>query len=125
MSLDFTIIPYNETFIREAHAVQNKLTNITHLHINVIIDTNYHSSFSTRINKWKKQECDIITIDEAYTNSSIIVVRFYDNNSQAKAMHIDEFIDLVSSFEDDSDTDIQLNNDTNDTNNDAKGCIIT
>jgi len=100
MSLDFAIIPITSTFLSPAEDIKQKLQNKITLQMNIVIDTNYDTPFNTRINKWKKQEYDIITIDKDYDESHSIVVRFSDKGSRAQSMEIDEFIDLVASYED-------------------------
>jgi hypothetical protein len=69
------------------------------------IDTDYETLFSARVNKWKKKGYDIISIDEEYDTSNSIIVRFSDKGSRPQMMDVDEFIDLVSSFDDDDDDD--------------------
>lgn len=125
MSLDFAIIPLTNDVISAAYEIKTKLKDNIDLEINIMIDTNYSTLLSSRINKWKKQSYDIITIDQDYNESHSIVVIFADKGSRGKRMDVDEFIELVSSFEDDnghftnSDTII----DESDTNQEG-GCII-
>ena len=99
MSLDFSIIPITSIFITTAYAVQTKLKENIKLQINIDIDTNYDIPFTSRINKWKKKEYNIITIEEDYHETNTIIIRFSDKGTTTQIMEVDEFIDLVSSFE--------------------------
>ena len=105
MSLDFSIIPVISDFVSAAYDIQTKIKNNIELEINISIDTNYTSSLNSRINKWKKLSHNIITIDQDYNESHSIIVLFSDKGSRAQVMEVDEFIDLLASFEDDNDDD--------------------
>lgn len=125
MSLDFAIIPLTNDVISAAYDIETKLKDNIDLEINIMIDTNYSTLLSSRINKWKKQSYDIITIDQDYNESHSIVVIFADKGSRGKRMDVDEFIELVSSFEDDNGHFTNSDNiiDEPDTNQEG-GCII-
>lgn len=114
MSLDFAIIPFDDTFISCANDIKFRLNENNNLQMNVIIDTNYSKPISSRINKWKKEEFDVIIIDQEYTETGVIIARFYDKGSRAQTMTVDEFIDLVHSYDDDDKEDEDQNG----------GCII-
>ena len=122
MSLEFAIIPVTSDFISTAYDIQSKLKDNIKLSLTINIDTNYDTPLSTRINKWKKQEYDIITIDQDYNETNSIVVRFSDKGSRAQPMEVDEFIDLVASFEDEHKNNSNLDGSNNDNDNDV--CII-
>ena len=125
MSLDFAIIPLTNDVISAAYEIKTKLKDNIDLEINIMIDTNYSTLLSSRINKWKKQSYDIITIDQDYNESHSIVVIFADKGARGKRMDVDEFIELVSSFEDDNGHFTNSDNiiDESDTNQEG-GCII-
>jgi hypothetical protein len=129
MSLDFSIIPVISDFVSAAYDIQTKIKNNIELEINISIDTNYNSSLNSRINKWKKLSHNIITIDQDYNESHSIIVLFSDKGSRAQVMEVDEFIDLLVSFEDDDDDDKEQkstdpkDNKSSDDNQDG-GCII-
>ena len=130
MSLEFAIIPSTSIFITAAYNIETKLKENVKLEMSINIDTNYEQSFISRINKWKKQGFDIITIDNDYDVSKTIVVRFSDKGSRAQSMEVDEFIDLVSSFEDDTPNSVNNNDSTENKNTNTEnsdqdgGCII-
>jgi hypothetical protein len=106
MSLEFAIIPCTPAFLSDAHDIQTKLKEKIKLVISIIIDTNYNTPYNTRISKWKKLEHNVITIDHEYNESQTIFVRFSDKGSRPHVTELDEFIELVNSFEENEvDTD--------------------
>ena len=118
MSLNFTIIPVTSDFLSIAYDIQTKLKDEVTLEITITIDTNYTSALSTRINKWKKQSYIVITIDQDYNESNSIDVIFSNKGSRPQVMLVEEFIDLVASFEDDDNKTYNTNSD----NTDQDGC---
>lgn len=138
MALEFVIIPIHEKFFDYANNVRQKLENNVRLTMTIHIDTDYETLFSARVNKWKKRVYDIISIDEEYDTSNSIIVRFSDKGSRPQMMDVDEFIDLVSSFDDDDDDEDEngeqedkekdengeQENGEKDEDNEDNGCII-
>lgn len=126
MSLEFAIIPITEDYISVAYNIETKLKEIVNLEMIINIDTNYKQSLNSRVNKWKKQDFDIITIDQDYKESNSIFVRLYDKGSRPQIMEIDEFIELVSSFEETPETNNIKTSDkqTNDDSEQDGNCII-
>ena len=128
MSLNFAIIPINSLFVNVAYDIKSKIKNIVE---EVYIDTNYDLSFTTRIQKQKKCDFNIITIDEDYNETKSIVVKYCEKGSRAHSYEVDEFIDLILSFDNDAegtentdkdkDKDKNENEDEGDNNND---CVI-
>ena len=100
MSLEFVIIPITSTFIASAKDIQYKLENAIVTKLNIQFDTNYDATINTRINKWKKEEVNIIVIDDTFDGTNNITIRFSDKRSIPEVMDVDEFIELMSSFED-------------------------
>ena len=121
MSLKFAIIPINSSFVNVAYDIKSKIKNIVE---EVFIDTNYDLSFTTRIQKQKKNNFNIITIDEDYNETKSIVVKYCEKGSRAHSYEVTEFIDLISSYDnDDEHKDTDKNDDENtDTNN--NDCVI-
>jgi len=99
MSLKFAIIPINSSFVNVAYDIKSKIKNIVE---EVFIDTNYDLSFTTRIQKQKKNNFNIITIDEDYNETKSIVVKYCEKGSRSHSYEVDEFIDLISSFDNDA-----------------------
>ena len=130
MSLKFAIIPINSSFVNVAYDIKSK---IKHIVKEVYIDTNYNLSFTTRIQKQKKDNFNIITIDEDYNETKSIVVKYCEKGSRAHSYEVDEFIDLISSFDnentDEDDAEGTENKNKTEENNDAEGtenndCLI-
>ena len=122
MSLKFALIPINSSFVHVAYDIKSKIKNIVE---EVFIDTNYDLSFTSRIQKRKKEDFNIITIDEDYNETKSIVVKYCEKGSRAYSYEVNEFIDLISSYDnDDENKDTDKNDeDTKDTNNN-NDCII-
>jgi hypothetical protein len=127
MSLEFTIIPVTSNFVSAAYDIQTKIKYNVALDIKTSIDTNYSSPLSTRTNKWRKLSHNVITIDQDYNESHSIIVIFSDKGSRPQVMDVEEFIDLLASFEDDDEHEEQSSDTTetktSDDNQDG-GCII-
>jgi hypothetical protein len=130
MSLRFAIIPINSSFTNVAYDIKSKIKSVVE---EVYIDTNYDLSFTSRIQKRKKDNFNIITIDEDYNETKSIIVKYCEKGSRSHSYEVDEFIDLISSFDneeqdtDDNDAegreDKDKNKDTDeDTNN--NDCVI-
>jgi hypothetical protein len=96
MSLKFAIIPINSSFNNVAYDIKSKIKNIVE---EVYIDTNYNLSFTTRIQKQKKEHFNIITIDQDYNETKSILVKYCEKGSRAHSYEVDEFVDLISSFD--------------------------
>jgi hypothetical protein len=122
MSIDFVIIPTSKELEEHVSIIKSKLEESVFIVINFQIDTNYNLNLNTRINKWKKDDFDIIIITPEFIEKNNIVVRFSDKGSRLKTMDFQEFIDLVSSFEDDE--AVINTNEENDNANDESFCII-
>lgn len=130
MSLKFAIIPINSSFTNAAYDIKSKIKDIVE---EVYIDTNYDLSFTTRIQKRKKDNFNIITIDEDYNETKSIIVKYCEKGSRSHSYEVDEFIDLISSFDnndsDEDDNDAE-STDTDTDHNDTKGtedtnnCVI-
>ena len=122
MSLKFAIIPINSTFINIAYDIKSKIKNIVK---EISIDTNYDLSFASRIQKYKKTNFNIITIDEDYNETKSIVVRYCEKGSRSHSYEVDEFIDLISSFDNDAEGTEDHAEGTKDKNKDNEyNCVI-
>lgn len=129
MSLDFVIIPITNEFISSAKKVQNKLHESIIAKIHSQIDTNCDATINNRINKWKKQEFNIVVVDQTFEETNTITIRFSDKRSTPEVMDVDEFIELVASFEDKDQHNIYHTTDDNsdeedDSNDINNNCII-
>ena len=124
MSLEFVIIPLTSVFFTTAQDIHDKLKNAIQTNINIQLDTNYDTIITQRINKWKKTEFNIITIDDNYYQTNTITVRFSDKRSEPEIMEVEEFIDLVASFEDEDQHNIHHTIDSDDDDKQNGGCIV-
>jgi hypothetical protein len=125
MVLEFVIVPYATKYEDYANDIEAMMRHNINAGIVVDFDKNYDESLSSRINKWKKKEYHIITVDEEYAENSYIKVRFYDKGSKTEKMTLLDFIDLVSSFEDDDETKNKSDiKDKSDDDNGPLNCII-
>lgn len=100
MSIEFVIIPVTDQFESESYVIKSKIIDSLNINVNIEIDQNYSSSLSSRINKWKKEDYDIIVIEQDYIETKSIIVRFSDKGSKPQVMELEEFIELIASFED-------------------------
>ncbi len=100
MSVEFVIIPVTHQFESDSYIIKSKIIDSLNINVNIEIDQNYSSSLSSRINKWKKEDYDIIVIEQDYIETKSIIVRFSDKGSKPQVMELEEFIELIASFED-------------------------
>ena len=100
MSVEFVIIPVTHQFESESYVIKSKIIDSLNINVIIEIDQNYSSSLSSRINKWKKEDYDIIVIEQDYIETKSIIVRFSDKGSKPQVMELEEFIELIASFED-------------------------
>lgn len=120
--LEFIVISYNlncEEYSQNLVSNLNKCKNIC-----AKLDINYNQSIINRQNAYKKEEKDIIIIDNVCIVNNEVIVKYSDKGSKAKRYNKDEFIDLLESFENNLNDD--NTKDTNDENNkdDNSTCLI-
>ena len=118
MSLDFAIIPTTSNFFSTANEIKSKLTNSIKCQIDVKVDTDTDVKTQARIQRWKKKGFNVVLVDEDYDESHTIIVTFSEKGSRPHPMLVDEFIDIVSSYESDSDANDEKEDDKDDNKND-------
>jgi hypothetical protein len=127
MSIEFVIIPVTNYFESDSYDIKSKLIDslACNINMNIDIDQNYSDSLASRINKWKKEDYDIIVIEQDYIETKSIIVQFSEKNSKPQVMELEEFIELVASFEEEPDiANIYVEN-YNDSYEDSESiCII-
>lgn len=123
MSIEFIIIPVTKELEECAIKIKDKLTNNIKINIHFQIDTSFNVNITSRINKWKKDDYDIIIINQDCIETNNIIVRFSDKGSRLKNMELEEFIELVNSFEDEEDE--KDDKDEEDDNKNESNCIIS
>ena len=99
MSLEFVIIPLTQEHEIDANDIIKKIKQTYKKHIEIEIDNNYKSSLNSRIVNNKKNEKDIIIVDHDYLETNSFVIRFSEKGSRPISMHIDDFIELISSLD--------------------------
>jgi len=109
MSIEFVIIPVVQEFEEYAIKIKDKLTSNITINIHFQIDTSFNLNVNSRINKWKKDDYDIIIINQDCIETNNIIVIFSDKGSRLKSMDLEEFIELVNSFEDEENIDDSRN----------------
>jgi hypothetical protein len=128
MSLDFVVIPSNTIYEDNAQDVVAMMKHNIQHKMNIEFDTNYEKLLSTRIAKWRKEEYDIIIVDGNYVEASYLTVQFYEKGSRLEKMSLMEFIDTVSSFEEDDGKEVNQSKDENkrndSTDDDDSNCVI-
>jgi threonyl-tRNA synthetase len=117
MSLEFVIIPVTKIFKDSAYDLQERLHSIIKRNVCIKIDEEYNSLMYSRINDWQDKDYDIITIGPSYIDKKIISVRFNDKGSKPENMSVDDFIELINSFED------EVNSDDSEKEEES-GCIL-
>ena len=104
MSLEFVIIPITKVFNDSAYELQEVLHSKIGRNVCIKIDEEFDTVMQSRINDWLDKEVDIITLGPSYANNKTISVRFNDKGSKPENMLVDDFIELVNSFDVEDDT---------------------
>ena len=94
MSIDFVIIPASKELEEYAYKVKNKLEDCIFFVTNFQIDTNFNLNLNSRINKWKKDDFDIIVITPEFIENNNIIVRFSDKGTRLKTMDLQDFFGI-------------------------------
>ncbi len=100
--MDFVILFTSKEFEIHASNLQTKLQSNLSLDANVVIDEDINVLINLRIQKWKKRKYIVIVLNDHYEESNIINVYFSNSrlNSKGNTMAVDEFIDLINSYDD-------------------------
>ena len=123
MDLGFAVIPFERSNYASAKDFVNKLTNHIVTYIDIKIDDDFDTPFSVRMNKWRRDEYNVIIINDDYFESNSISIRYNDSFNKPENIGIDDFIELVSNFEYNN---IDINNATTNNNDDNNAsCIIS
>ena len=138
MSLELVLLPALQEYETGAYEVEQKIKRATKGPINITVDTNYSTSISGKVLKYRKTEKDIIMIDRDYLEKGKLSIRFSDKGSRPQLMSLDDLIDLIVSLDDDDDSDkndgetsekreTSKTNETNETKEDGDkegGCVV-
>ena len=101
MSIDFVIIPASKELEEYAYKVKSKLEDCIFVVSNFQIDTNFNLNLNSRINKWKKDDFDIIVITPEFIENNNIFTDTYNYdiftrvaNIQKKKYFFDNILNL-------------------------------
>ena len=100
--LKFVVIPSKNDYEEYSENVVSRIKNVNDC--SAELDTNYRESLKTRIDKYKKNNKNIITIGLSEIEHDTIMIHF--NGSRPKTMECDEFITLLESYDEDEDEDV-------------------
>lgn len=115
MSLEFVIIPFNSTFEETALTIKSNITDSIPS-IEVAFDSDYSKSYNNRLNKWKQADYNIIMVNQDYIEDNYMYVTI---DGKQERMTIDEFIELMSNFEQNDD-----NSDSSNKSGEEDNCVI-
>ena len=99
MDLGFAVIPFERSNYASAKDFVNKLTNHIVTYIDIKIDDDFDTPFSVRMHKCRRDEYNVIIINDDYFESNSISIRYNDSFNKPENIGIDDFIELVSNFE--------------------------
>ena len=99
-TLKFIVIPTKNTYEEYSEEIISKIKNVNNC--NADIDRNYGDVMNARINKYKKNNKNIITIGLSEVEHNTIMIHF--NGVRPKTMELDEFIALLESYDEEDDS---------------------
>ena len=100
-TLKFIVIPTKNTYEDYSEEIVSKIKDVENCSAN--IDNNYTDSMNSRVNKYKKNNKNIITIGLSEVEHNTIMIHF--NGIRPKTMELDEFISLLESYENEDEDD--------------------
>lgn len=99
--LKFVVISTKSNYEEYSEQIASKISNVNNCKSE--IDTNYSESLSSRMNRYKKLEYNIATIGLSEVEHNTILIHFI--GSRPKTMELDEFIELLESFDNENEDD--------------------
>ncbi len=100
-NLKFIVIPTKNNYEEYSEEIISKIKDVENC--NAELDRNYNDTMNTRVNKYKKNNKNIITIGLSEVEHNTIMIHF--NGVRPKTMELDEFIALLESYEEEDDDD--------------------
>lgn len=100
-TLKFIVIPTKNTYEEYSEEIVSKINDINNCHAE--LDTNYNEILNAKINKYKKNNKNIITIGLSEVEHNTMMIHF--NGVRPKTMEYDEFMALLESYDEDEDDD--------------------
>ena len=116
--LKFIVIPTKNTYEEYSEEIVSKIKEVNNC--NAELDRHYNETLNSRVNKYKKNNKNVITIGLSEVEHNTIMIHF--NGSRPKTMEYNEFIELLESYdnedededEDDSDSSSSESSDDED-----------
>jgi len=94
--LKFIVIPTKNTYEEYSEEIVSKIKDVNNC--NAELDKNYNETLNSRVNKYKKNNKNIITIGLSEVEHDTLMIHF--NGARPKTMECDEFIALLESYDD-------------------------
>jgi len=94
-ALKFVVISTKSTYEQYSEEIVSKISKVKNCKSE--IDTNYGESLSSRINRYKKLGYNIATIGLSEVEHNTILIHLI--GSRPKTMELDEFIELLESYD--------------------------
>jgi hypothetical protein len=94
-TLKFVVIPTKNTYEEYSEEIVSKIKDVNNC--NAELDKNYNETLNTRVNKYKKNNKNVITIGLSEVEHDTIMIHF--NGARPKTMECEEFIALLESYE--------------------------
>ena len=94
-TLKFIVIPTKNNYEEYSEEIISKIKDVENC--NAELDKNYNDTMNSRVNKYKKNNKNIITIGLSEVEHNTIMIHF--NGVRPKTMGLDEFIALLESYE--------------------------
>lgn len=99
MALDFVILLDSKELESEAYEIENKIKSVCSKDIFVEVITDCSSSLYSNIVKFKEQQRHIIVVDNDYIENNKVSIRFFDENSKASFVTLEQLLVLIVSLE--------------------------
>jgi len=100
-SFKFVVIPTKSAYEEYSEEIVSKISKINNCKSE--IDTNYEEPLSSRVNRYKKLDYNVATIGLSELEHNTIMIHLI--GSRPKTMELDEFIELLESYDDDANSD--------------------
>lgn len=115
MSVDFVIIslqnPVSSITEKYIEEIKSRL-NSECPHINLEIDTNTNISLPVKQKRYKLEEKNMIFVDDSLASKNQVSVKFFDTFSRTSKCSLDDFVELLKSFEPENDENENNDNGT-------------
>jgi hypothetical protein len=113
--LRFAVIPTKVDYETYSQEIVDKIGEIQNCKSE--LNTSYDETLTTRVNKYKKLNRNIVTIGLSEVEHNTLMIHFI--GSRPKTMELDEFVELLMSFEDNESSDeSESDGDGNDSSDD-------